>query len=105
MLAQDYYEVDMQAAGPVFVIILVATLAFTVFIIAAIWKVFTKAGEPGWASIIPIYNNYVHAQDRWTAVVVAAPLLHPDRRDRDRDHLHGRPGEELREGRGLRASA
>jgi len=23
------------------------------------WKVFTKAGQPGWASIIPIYNLYV----------------------------------------------
>jgi len=25
----------------------------------AMWKVFTKAGEPGWASIIPIYNLYI----------------------------------------------
>jgi hypothetical protein len=23
------------------------------------WKVFTKAGQPGWASIIPIYNIYI----------------------------------------------
>ena len=23
------------------------------------WKVFTKAGQPGWASIIPIYNLYI----------------------------------------------
>ena len=27
--------------------------------IAAMWKVFTKAGKPGWASIIPIYNMVV----------------------------------------------
>src|SRR6266566_1470050 len=25
----------------------------------AMWKVFTKAGEPGWAAIIPIYNYVV----------------------------------------------
>ena len=31
----------------------------TVFMIASVWKVFAKAGEPGWASIIPIYNTYV----------------------------------------------
>jgi hypothetical protein len=24
--------------------------------IASVWKVFTKAGEPGWASLVPIYN-------------------------------------------------
>lgn len=27
-----------------------------VVVIASMWKIFTKAGQPGWASIIPIYN-------------------------------------------------
>lgn len=27
-----------------------------VICIAAIWRIFEKAGKPGWASIIPIYN-------------------------------------------------
>jgi hypothetical protein len=27
--------------------------------IVSMWKVFTKAGKPGWASIIPIYNIIV----------------------------------------------
>lgn len=34
-------------------------LALVVFIIATGWKIFTKAGKPGWASIIPIYNVIV----------------------------------------------
>jgi hypothetical protein len=34
-------------------------LAFVVFLIAAQWKVYEKAGQPGWACIIPIYNIYV----------------------------------------------
>ena len=34
-------------------------LAFIVLMIASIWKVFTKAGQPGWAAIIPIYNVIV----------------------------------------------
>ena len=38
---------------------LFATLALTVLIFAGFWKTFEKAGEPGWASIIPIYNLYV----------------------------------------------
>ena len=28
-------------------------------VVAGMWKVFTKAGQPGWASIIPIYNVIV----------------------------------------------
>lgn len=35
------------------------TLAFIVFVIASMWKVFTKAGQPGWASIVPFYNLVV----------------------------------------------
>jgi len=34
-------------------------LAFVVLIIASLWKVFEKAGQPGWAAIVPIYNIYV----------------------------------------------
>src|SRR5262245_49801260 len=32
------------------------------FFIIVHWKIFTKAGEPGWASIIPIYNALVMAR-------------------------------------------
>lgn len=28
-------------------------------VVIGLWKVFTKAGEPGWAAIIPIYNYYI----------------------------------------------
>lgn len=28
-------------------------------VVIGLWKVFVKAGEPGWAAIIPIYNYYV----------------------------------------------
>ena len=38
---------------------MIVWLAFVVLIIASMWKVFTKAGQPGWAAIIPIYNLYV----------------------------------------------
>ena len=38
---------------------LFAVLALTIVIVAGFWKTFEKAGEPGWAGIIPIYNLYV----------------------------------------------
>ena len=34
-------------------------LTVIVLVIAGWWKMFTKAGKPGWASIIPIYNTIV----------------------------------------------
>jgi hypothetical protein len=34
-------------------------LLWWVLMVVALWKVFTKAGQPGWAAIIPIYNNLV----------------------------------------------
>jgi hypothetical protein len=36
--------------------------AIVVPVIIAQWKVFEKAGEPGWASIIPVYNVMVLAR-------------------------------------------
>ena len=35
---------------------LIFALILCVVEIVATWKIFTKAGKPGWASIIPIYN-------------------------------------------------
>ncbi len=31
-------------------------LAIIALIIVSMWKIYTKAGKPGWASIVPIYN-------------------------------------------------
>ena len=30
-----------------------------VLTIVAYWKIYEKAGQPGWASLIPIYNMYI----------------------------------------------
>ncbi len=42
-------------------IFLISSVIGLVMIIS-MWKVFKKAGKPGWASIIPIYNIYVMIQ-------------------------------------------
>ncbi len=34
-------------------------LVLSIIVIVSIWKIFEKAGKPGWAAIIPIYNMYV----------------------------------------------
>jgi hypothetical protein len=58
LLAQD--TIDYTApAGEVSPVSLIISLLIGLLIIVAMWKVFTKAGQPGWASIIPIYNLYI----------------------------------------------
>ena len=37
----------------------VFVIALVVLMIGSVWKVFTKAGKPGWACIVPIYNVIV----------------------------------------------
>lgn len=36
--------------------VLLVYLALMLFMIIAYWRLFNKAGEPGWAILIPIYN-------------------------------------------------
>jgi hypothetical protein len=54
-------------------------LAVVVLIIAAVWKVFTKAGQPGWASIIPIYNTIVQlriiGRPWWWFLLLLVPIV------------------------------
>ncbi len=45
--------------GGLVAILVLVYIAIIVFEIAALWKVFVKAGQPGWAAIIPIYNLYI----------------------------------------------
>ena len=48
-------------------------------LIVATWKVFTKAGQPGWASIIPIYNLYIWCKivgrPWWWILLMLIPLV------------------------------
>ena len=54
-------------------------LVVIVAVIAGIWKVFAKAGKPGWAAIIPIYNIIVlleiAGKPLWWIVLFIIPLV------------------------------
>jgi hypothetical protein len=58
---------------------LFVTLALTVVVFAGFWKTFEKAGEPGWAGLIPIYNLYVLVRISgnawWWVILFFIPLL------------------------------
>lgn len=70
--------VAQQAAG-VGIGFVLFMLAFTVVMIAAMWKVFTKAGKPGWAAIVPIYNLIVLLEivrkPMWWIVMLLIPIV------------------------------
>lgn len=50
-------------AGGMFAII--SGAAVTIILVLGLWKMFKKAGEPGWAAIVPIYNAYVLFKITW----------------------------------------
>ena len=37
-------------------------IAFCTLLIVSLWKIFVKAGQPGWACLIPIYNFWVMSE-------------------------------------------
>lgn len=43
----------------VFMALLAIMVTILVFTIIANWKIFTKAGEAGWKSLIPIYSSVI----------------------------------------------
>lgn len=53
------YGSDPGMFGELGIGFIIVVLVLAVFIYAAMWKIFTKAGQPGWAALVPIYNIYV----------------------------------------------
>ncbi len=67
---------DSASPNP-FLIIL--WIVMTVVLIVANWKIFTKAGKPGWAILIPIYNIIVMMQiikkPLWWVIMLFIPIV------------------------------
>lgn len=59
MLQESATSFEYSAQGSLGTVPTLIILALVIFMIAAVWKVFVKAGEPGWACLIPIYNIIV----------------------------------------------
>jgi len=61
------------------VLFMLIMLAFGLFIIVSMWKVFEKAGQPGWGILIPIYNIYlflvIAGKPGWWIILYFIPLV------------------------------
>ncbi|MEM1415570.1 MAG: DUF5684 domain-containing protein [Myxococcota bacterium] len=65
--------------GLIFLLFSLGMLAMMVLCIAGIWRVFAKAGEPGWACLVPIWNLIVLVRiagvPGWYVVLLFFPLV------------------------------
>ena len=49
-----YYQSQGLSTGAI-----IAIIAVALFYLFCMWKIYVKAGQPGWAALIPIYNIYI----------------------------------------------
>jgi hypothetical protein len=53
--------------------------AVIIVLLAGYWKVFEKAGEPGWGAIVPIYNLYIMlkiaGKPAWWLILMLIPFV------------------------------
>lgn len=72
-------SLDMSTLGSMITQYLGFMTVIYVLLIIAMWKIFTKAGKPGWASIIPIYNIVVMFQiiglNPWLLLLYLIPVV------------------------------
>jgi hypothetical protein len=78
LLAQVEYSYSSEGKTPSPLSMIVGLLVALLLVIA-MWKVFTKAGQPGWASIIPIYNLYIWCKivgrPGWWIILLLIPFV------------------------------
>lgn len=79
MLLQEEPQIPSGAAAGMGIGMMVLWLAILILMIAAMWKVFEKAGKPGWAAIVPIYNLIVLCEiagkPAWWVVLLLIPFV------------------------------
>lgn len=80
------YGYEEEAAGDIlgalagiYLVAMVVSLAVSVFAVVCMWKIFTKAGQEGWKSIIPIYNMVIMCKiagvSPWLILAFMVPLV------------------------------
>ena len=54
-----FAQVNGQPGAPIVLVFMIVLMAIGVLMIAGMWASFSKASEPGWACIVPIYGYVV----------------------------------------------
>jgi hypothetical protein len=68
-----------SSTGHVSPLVWICYAVIMILLIAAMWKVFSKAGQPGWAVLIPIFNLYilckVAGRPGWWLILMLIPFV------------------------------
>ncbi|MDO4266999.1 MAG: DUF5684 domain-containing protein [Eubacteriales bacterium] len=56
-------------------LVLILIIGWYVLQVVAYWRIFTKAGEPGWKSLIPIYNTYIQYRISWNTTMFLVSVV------------------------------
>ena len=79
LLAQGSSSRGSEGAAVGGLIVFLLYIAIILLLIIAQWKIFTKAGKPGWAILIPIYNFIVvwqiSKQPVWVLILCFVPFV------------------------------
>lgn len=70
----NFKELTSSAGGTLSI---VCSVVVAIVLVIGMWKMFTKAGEPGWAAIIPLYNAFVLFKITWGSGIKFLLLLIP----------------------------
>ena len=61
------------------VLVMIIQLVIALVTLVAMWNVFAKAGKPGWAVLVPLYNAYVFlkiaGKPGWWLILLLVPVL------------------------------
>ena len=75
MSSQNVWDSSFFGVG--FALTLFISILIMAFFIFVYWIIFTKAGEEGWKSLIPIYNIYILYKITWGNGLIFLLLLVP----------------------------
>ncbi|HVS98742.1 MAG TPA: DUF5684 domain-containing protein [Puia sp.] len=70
---------DQDQLFAAFIPLWISCFAITILVIVAQWKVYQKAGQPGWACIIPVYSFWVLlkivGKPGWWLIMMFIPIV------------------------------
>jgi hypothetical protein len=58
----DYQAGNEKAFSMLIIISILFWLVIYIYAAICMWKIFTKAGQPGWKAVVPGYNSWVYAE-------------------------------------------
>ena len=61
------------------IVLIIVAIALGIFVIASMWALCVKAGQPGWAVLVPIYYQYILCKmigkSGWWVLLMCLPYI------------------------------